>query len=100
MRFLLITVSLIFLLSTAVRAQNRLICGDRDNIVKTLNEKYSEFVVGRGFGNNNQMIEIFASENGSYTILTTKPEGYSCLISGGENWRSIIPEKPMDGPKT
>ena len=35
------------------------------------------------------MVEIWVSDNGSFTVLITRPSGLSCIIASGENWRSF-----------
>jgi len=33
-----------------------------------------------------QVLELFASSSGSWTMVVTTPNGTSCLIAAGENW--------------
>jgi hypothetical protein len=99
MRPFLITTLLSLLLSTSVGAQSRSVpCGDRNDLVKTLQEKYSENVVVRALVGGNQMMEILASPGGSYTVMMTKPDGTSCLVSNGENLRILEPNR-LKGPE-
>ena len=35
------------------------------------------------------MVEIWVSDNGGFTVLITRPDGLSCMIASGENWRSF-----------
>jgi hypothetical protein len=73
-------------LSTA-RAQPH--CGPRDQIVKALGENFKETPVGMGVTEPGQLIELFASSSGSWTMVATTPNGTSCLVAAGENWDMV-----------
>ena len=67
-------------------AQAQLACETRDKIAKTLKQDYAETPVSAGLDNDGRMIEVFASHEGSWTILLTMPTGVSCLLATGKNW--------------
>lgn len=67
-------------------AQNQMACEMRAKITKTLKKEYAELPISAGLDNAGRMIEVFASKNGSWTILLTMPTGVSCLMATGENW--------------
>ena len=73
-------------LSTA-RAQPH--CGPRDQIVKALGENFKETPVGMGVTEPGQLIELFASSSGSWTMVATTPNGTSCLVAAGESWDMV-----------
>lgn len=65
-------------------------CGDRTSIISKLSEKYGETPQSIGLGQNNGVVEVFASlETGTWTILMTLPDGRSCLIAAGEAFETI-----------
>ena len=66
-------------------------CGKRDEMVKSLFSQYREQPRGMGLANQTAIIEIFTSKSGSWTILLTKPDGASCIVSAGEAWEDIPP---------
>jgi len=46
---------------------------------------------------NGRLIELLISlDDGSWTIIQTAPNGISCLIVGGEGWRTHL--RPPDEP--
>ena len=51
-----------------------------------------------GLASNGSMIEIFASPNGSWTIVMTQPDGVTCLMAAGESWEDL-PQKKNVGTK-
>jgi len=82
----LFVVFLIGSLSNPSAAQSPMACEVRDKITSTLKKDYAELPVSAGLDNAGRMIEVFASNEGSWTILMTMPTGVSCLLATGENW--------------
>lgn len=68
------------------------ICGERTQMVRTLLEEFREEPQAVGMVDKDAVIEVFASANGSWTILATGTDGQSCLVASGEGWdnRGII----------
>jgi len=86
--FSLIAASVLFLSVSSANAQQ--FCAPRDKAVVQLEKQFGEFVSGRGLAvNGKQMIEIFVSEKGSWTVLISDPKGLSCVVTSGENWQGI-----------
>jgi hypothetical protein len=42
-----------------------------------------------GLAQPGQVIEVFASSNGSWTMVMTMPDGKACLIAAGDNWEIV-----------
>jgi hypothetical protein len=64
-------------------------CGPREEIVKALGETFKEAPIGMGVTQPGQVLELFASPSGTWTMVVTTPNGTSCLIAAGENWDMI-----------
>ncbi|MFL4994461.1 MAG: hypothetical protein ACJ8DV_24665 [Microvirga sp.] len=64
-------------------------CGPREQLVKMLADQYKEDPVGMGLAQPGQVIEVFASTNGSWTMVMTMPDGKACLIAAGDNWEIV-----------
>ena len=92
---LTLLVALITLQGAPVAAQG--LCGDRDTMVRKLDEKYGE--VRRGFGvAGGVLIEVWASEaTGAFTILQTYTTGVGCVVIVGRQW---VDEDWQEEPKT
>ena len=84
---LLVAAALAPALVSSASAQAR--CGPRAEIVKTLGETFKEAPIGIGITQPGQVIELFASSSGSWTMVVTNPNGTSCLIAAGENWDMV-----------
>ncbi|WP_339109030.1 hypothetical protein [Thioclava sp. GXIMD4216] len=67
-------------------------CGKRADIVVELANRYQETRRSTGIAANNTLMELFAAESGSWTLLATTPNGTSCLIASGLNYKSA-PQK-------
>ncbi len=68
-------------------------CGNREEMVKSLFSQYREQQRAIGLANQTAIIEVFTSKTGSWTILLTKPDGASCVVSAGEAWEDIPPRE-------
>jgi hypothetical protein len=61
-------------------------CVDRAELVDRLTSEYAEAQKAVGLANNGQLVEVFTSADGSWTIVTTAPTGESCPVAAGERW--------------
>lgn len=61
-------------------------CADRAAMVKSLSDEYREAPTALGQVNGEAVIEVFVSDKGTWTILATRTDGQSCVLSAGENW--------------
>ncbi|ANT59703.1 hypothetical protein AYJ57_04555 [Salipiger sp. CCB-MM3] len=73
-------------------------CGPRDQIVARLAATYGETRQSIGIGNNNAVMELFASdETGSWTITVTGTDGVTCLVASGLAFEALHePLPPAD----
>ena len=44
---------------------------------------------------NGQLVELYVSSSGSFTIIVTRPNGLSCLLTAGEAWQPAAPVPVM-----
>jgi len=65
------------------------VCGERIDFVERLKDTYFEKPISSGLSFNGSLVEVFASEKGSFTILVTQPDGASCLILNGLEWQAF-----------
>jgi predicted methyltransferase len=85
--------AILFLTSIAAEAGNVLQCSRRDDLIKVLNSKYSEELSGFGVSGQRNIVEVFVSESGSWTILLSNTIGISCIIAAGQSWERQAPKK-------
>jgi hypothetical protein len=75
------------LMAAAPPASAAAFCADRDEMVKSLSDKFKEKSAALGQINGSAVIEVFVSDKGSWTILATGTDGKSCVLSAGEGWQ-------------
>lgn len=64
-------------------------CAKRAEIVNRLGTTYGETRQSVGLGQNNAVVEVFASDTtGTWTIIVTMPNGMACLVASGESWET------------
>jgi hypothetical protein len=80
------------LMATPSLAQS--VCGKRADIVKRLNTGFEEQRRSAGLAADGNLVEVFSSKTGTWTIIFTKPGGITCLVAVGDNWQKI--EEPLN----
>lgn len=75
-------------------------CADRTDLVEQLERKYGETQRSVGLAQGRGLFEVFASENGSWTILLTTPQGKSCLMAAGQGFEELPPKTLVEDVPT
>ena len=72
-------------------------CHSHADLTKMLDQKFSEQPSAVGLQANGHLVEVFVSNEGtSWTIVVTRPDGWSCIVAVGEHWESL--PQPVTGP--
>lgn len=71
-------------------------CGERDEVVAELAQVFNEAPMAIGQVDGSAVVEIFASDSGSWTILATSTDGTSCIVSAGEGFESTTLVRGLD----
>lgn len=81
--------------TTATQAQSNN-CAPRDVVVERLASHYGETRQSIGLGQNNAIIEVFASlETGTWTITVTATSGVTCLVASGQAFETLAESLPV-----
>ncbi|MCF8511158.1 MAG: hypothetical protein K9G43_06910 [Rhodobacteraceae bacterium] len=76
-------------------------CAPRDEVVAGLATGFDETRHAAGLtggtSGSAQVVEVFASKSGSWTIIVTLPDGISCLVASGEAWQQFGKDLPAKG---
>ena len=83
-----------FVAMSSASAQN--LCAKREEVVQRLWDKWQEVLTANGLANDNRLIEVFVSKNGSWTVIISDPSGRSCVASAGQNW-TLREQSPPKG---
>jgi hypothetical protein len=75
-------------------------CGERADLVTALADRYSENHVASGLQSATGLMEIWVSEQeGTWTILMTRPDGQTCVLVTGTHWlETVDAEMPSGDP--
>ena len=74
-------------------------CAPHAIVVSRLAEVYGESRQSIGLGANNTLVEVFASQTGTWTITVTTPGGPTCLVAAGHAFEAVMDALPgTDAP--
>jgi hypothetical protein len=80
--------ALVALTSTASAQQSTPVagpmCGERGALVGLLRSQYGEEQEDVSLQNDQALVELFASEKGTWSILLSSPNGTSCVVAAGK----------------
>lgn len=82
-----------FLVLGATEANAQMLCGQRAQIIDSIDKKYQERPNAFGISGDKLLVELFTSEAGSWTMIMTKPGGVSCILAVGQSWEQF-PKAP------
>ena len=83
--------------ASPVQAQQQPPCANRTEFLNHLSSNYKEAPVAMGLTANGGLLEVVASEDGSWTIIVTMPNGMSCGVASGMSWENTA-EAVINGP--
>ena len=64
-------------------------CGDRDEILKSLQQRHDESPTALGLSADGGVLEVLVSPEGGWTILITYPKRPTCVVAVGEAWQTL-----------
>jgi len=73
-------------------------CAPHDTVVYRLAEGYAESREVIGLTTDGAVIEVFASDSGSWTLTVTAPGGPTCLVAAGEHYQHLAEPLPNTDP--
>ena len=69
-------------------------CGQHALVLDYFAQQYKEVPVAIGVTNSGALIELLTTKDGdTWTLHIVTPNGISCFLVAGENWRSLTPVK-------
>lgn len=65
-------------------------CGDRGELITRLASQYGEVLQDSAAASANSFYELLGSrETGTWTVLLSGNNGYSCIVSSGQDGRAV-----------
>jgi hypothetical protein len=92
--YIAVGILLVMVITYGFPAGAQSVCGRRADIVKRLNTGFEEQRRAAGLAADGNLVEVFASKSGSWTIIFTRPGGLTCLVAVGDSWQRI--EEPLN----
>ena len=84
------------LLASATLSQAQQNCAPRAVVIERLAGAYGETRQSIGLGQNNAVVEVFASaDTGTWTITVTTPAGLTCLVASGQAFEALTEHLPV-----
>jgi hypothetical protein len=65
------------------------VCGDRDVILKRLEQRHEETPQALGLSSDGGVLEVLVAPDGGWTILVTYPKRATCIVAVGEAWQTL-----------
>ena len=76
------------------------VCGAHRTVSDNLKKSYAEAPVSMGVTMGGGVIEVYASAEGTWTLVITQPNGMSCLIAAGQDWEELPKPEMISGAQT
>lgn len=84
------------LLASTSLSQAQQNCAPRDLVIERLASTYGETRQSIGLGQNNAVVEVFASaDTGTWTITVTSAAGLTCLVASGQAFETLAERLPV-----
>jgi hypothetical protein len=80
---------------THSQAMMQVPCAKRDELLKLLGTKYAEKLANTGVTAAGQLVEVFVSDKGTWTVVSSQPSGLSCILAAGSAWEGQIQGKNL-----
>lgn len=82
------------------QSQNPRMCAPPDALAQKLGSEFGEAVTAEGVDAGGNLVQVYTSKNGTWTIAVTLPGGPSCIVSTGEGWADMeVAQAPKPAPK-
>jgi hypothetical protein len=62
------------------------LCGDRDQLLKRLEQVHQETPQAVGLSGDGGVVEVLVSPDGVWTMLVTYPKRPTCVVAAGPAW--------------
>jgi len=76
-----------FLIAPTALAQS--VCSSHKTVTDNLRKAYAETPVSMGVTVGGAVVEVYASSEGTWTLMITQPNGVTCLIAAGKDWETL-----------
>lgn len=75
-------------------------CAAHDQIQTQLAQQFREAPQAMGLSEDDTVMELYASQAGTWTLTVTLPSGLTCLVAAGAAFEQIPPTQTAKGDPT
>ncbi len=79
------------LLFASPAAAVELKCYERASFIASLADNYGEVQMVRAMEDRGEMVEVYVSASGTWTLVVVKPDLVTCIAGSGTKWMMIAP---------
>lgn len=79
-------------------AQSAPPCAPRAEVEQTLAARYGESRQAMGLAAGNQLMEVYASASGTWTLTVSMPDGMTCLVASGSSFEQVNEPLALNDP--
>lgn len=65
------------------------VCGERGKFLTHLGQNHKETPAAMGVTASGRVLEVLTSEDGTWTIIITHPNGVTCMVAAGQAWEAV-----------
>src|SRR3954471_22056664 len=75
----------------------RVPCYSYEEVLRQLKGAYQEAPVSLGLQADGNLLQVFSSPvTGSWTIVSTTPQGVACALAAGQHWENVTTPASLD----
>lgn len=74
------------------------LCAARADVMQVLAVRYGESRQAMGLAAENQLMEVFASAAGTWSLTITLTDGTTCLVASGGNYEALAEPLTVTDP--
>jgi hypothetical protein len=84
-----LAVAALTVLCAGVAEANAPRCAPHADMLALLARHYGEVPQAVGLINQNRVVEVLSSRQGTFTILVTQPNGMTCILAAGQDFEEV-----------
>jgi hypothetical protein len=88
-KYLTLGLGLASLLASFAMAHAADQCGPHEKIIEVLAGRFQENRQALGLAGQSTVVELFVSNEGTWTLTTTTTAGLTCVVASGEAWQTM-----------
>ena len=73
----------------APTAAQAAVCMEHKTLVSYLMQKFSETPRALGLVASRNVMEVYVSQKGTWTIVLTTAQGVACIVAAGDTWEDV-----------